>query len=58
VWRDVVHVSKMANELFVLTEIDNLNAIFGPLKSTHRIKVNTDLVIHHIFYLSQGSPNV
>jgi hypothetical protein len=35
----------MADELFVLAEVDSLNAIFTPLKSAHRIKVSTS----HIF---------
>jgi len=35
-----VYINKMANELFVLAEVDNLNAVFAPLKSTHRIKVS------------------
>jgi len=34
-----VYINKMANELFVLAEVDNLNAVFAPLKSAHRIKV-------------------
>jgi hypothetical protein len=42
----------MANELYVLAEVDNLTAIFNPLKSTHRIKVSTNYIILHI--LSPG----
>jgi hypothetical protein len=39
-----VYVNKMANELFVLAEVDNLNAVFTPLKSAHRIKVSTNCI--------------
>ena len=39
-----VYINKMANELFVLAEVDNLNAVFSPLKSAHRIKVSANCI--------------
>jgi len=39
-----VYINKMANELFVLAEVDNLNAVFAPLKSAHRIKVSANCI--------------
>ena len=35
----------MANELHILAEVDNLSQVFAPLKSTNRIKVNSDVYI-------------